>query len=164
MPRDVRTATYVLKCLKRLSQLGVTANQIQVAPQRPTADFLTRHIPSLPHTTAAAVHAALRGSGALDGAGYLAHDPRGSSWREAIAATPGLVDSLPGPSTGVRDSLRGDESALSEVLNVAWAAHEIVADPMGATLRWLAGRAVRDPNATPTSARAHVEEIELRSR
>ena len=50
-----------------------------------------------------------------------------------------LLEALPGPSPdGAPDSLIGDESAVSEALNVAWAMHEIVGDTTEDMLRWLA--------------------------
>ena len=137
MPRDQRTASFVQKCLKRLHQSGATAQQIEVHPRRPTADFFVERIKHLAPGTAAALHGALKRAGLLDSDGFLQNDPRRTEWREAIGASPGLRDSLPGPSPGTTDSLRADESAVAEALNVAWAAHEIASDPMEATLKWL---------------------------
>ena len=164
MPRDQRTASFVQKCLKRLHQNGSTAQQIEVHPKRPTADFFAERIARLAPGTAAALHGALRRAGLLDTDGFLQNDPRRTAWREAIGASPGLRDSLPGPSPGTTDSLRADESAVAEALNVAWAAHEIASDPMEATLKWLSrvvanqtGGAERGSNSSPGRASKMVE-------
>ena len=73
----------------------------------------------------------------LDADGYLATDPRGSPWRAAIRAAPGLAEKLPGPGGGAKaDSLLPDASAVAEALNVAWAAHEIVSDGIDVMLQF----------------------------
>jgi hypothetical protein len=54
-------------------------------------------------------------------------DPRGNNWRDVIKPLPGAA-ALP---TGA------DASGLSEVLNVAWAGHELVSEPVGEALTWL---------------------------
>ena len=89
-----------------------------------------------------------RRAGLLDADGYLADDPRRTEWREVLRADAKLMAQLPGPSpNGLSDTLRADESAVSEALNVAWAMHEIVSDQIEATLRW-----VRDPTSTVEQA------------
>lgn len=139
MPRDQRTAAFVSRCMKRLAQAGVAAREVEVQPVRPTAGFFLKRIERLAPATAIKLHDALKRSGLLNASGHLADDPRRSPWREAIRSTPGLLEALPGPSPdGAPDSLIGDESAVSEALNVAWAMHEIVSDPTEDMLRWLA--------------------------
>ena len=69
--------------------------------------------------------AALRGAGLLDPSGYLKEDPRSSDWRQTLAP---MANS---------DSLRPDESPLSEVLNVAYALHELSADGFEDDVAWL---------------------------
>ena len=57
-------------------------------------------------------------------------DPRRSPWRAAARGAPGC-GALP---------VGADASGLSEVLNVAWAVHEMVSDPVGGALDWLAAQ------------------------
>ena len=97
-------------------------------------------------STATQLHAALRAAGLLDADGYLKSDPRGSNWRAVIAAAPGLAAALPGHTPTEADNLVADESNVAEVLNVAWAMHEILSDQMEEALAFIA-RAHR--NATP---------------
>ena len=166
MPRDVRTAGYVHKCVRRLGGQGVAAHALEVPPQKPTADFFLARIERLAPETAHALHAALRRAGLLDADGYLANDPRRTPWRDALASA-ALRAALPGPAAGgAPDSLVGDQSAVAEALNVAWAAHEIASDPMATTLAWLAnvraGKPERAPNATPAvveNAASHPGEL-----
>ena len=56
--------------------------------------------------------------GFLDGQERLRSDPRRSGWRNSLKKLPG-TSALP---------LEGDVSSLSEVMNVAWAVHELFRD------------------------------------
>ncbi|EOD07510.1 hypothetical protein EMIHUDRAFT_218474 [Emiliania huxleyi CCMP1516] len=64
-------------------------------------------------------------------------DPRRSKWRETLCADEGLCALLPGRRPGEPDALVHDVSPVAEVLNVAWAQHEIVADYMPQTMEWI---------------------------
>lgn len=148
MPRDQRTASMVQKCMRKLRQGGVATAEIAVPPAKPTAGFFLQRIERLAPAAAIQLHGALKRAGLLDADGYLADDPRRTEWREVLRADAKLMAQLPGPSpNGPSDTLRADESAVSEALNVAWAMHEIVSDQIEATLRW-----VRDPTSTVEQA------------
>lgn len=67
----------------------------------------------------------------------LKQDPRRSKWRETLCADEGLCALLPGRRPGEPDALVHDVSPVAEVLNVAWAQHEIVADYMPQTMEWI---------------------------
>lgn len=140
MLRDQRTASMVNKCVRKLrnsSGAAAGSGQLEVRAQKPTAAFFTKRIEGLTHATATELHEALRRHKLLDADGYLAADPRGSPWRAAIRATPGLAEKLPGPGGGAKaDSLVPDASAVAEALNVAWAAHEIVSDGIDVMLQF----------------------------
>ena len=92
---------------------------------------------------------------------FLADDPRRSPWRDAIRATQGLGEKLPGPGGERADSLRPDESAVAEALNVAWAMHEIVSDQWAETLSWLRAN-VTPPLVAPAKKRVVEASSELR--
>lgn len=72
---------------------------------------------------------ALREAELLDERGFLKEDPRASDWRRALA--PLAKD----------DGLQPDKSALGEVLNVAYALHELSADRFEEDVAWLEARA-----------------------
>lgn len=144
MAKDRRTARYVHLCLQKLrgssadESSRLVAHEVEVAPQRPTAAFFLARIDRLSEATATQLHSTLAGSGLLDEAGYLRDDPRQTAWRQALCASGGLCAALPGPlEGGPADSLEADASKVAEALNVAWAIHEIMSDPMEETLRWL---------------------------
>jgi hypothetical protein len=65
----------------------------------------------------------------VDDAGFLVDDPRASDWREALAPLAGA------------DRMQPDKSALSEVLNVAYAMHELSADHFEDDLAWMEANA-----------------------
>ena len=160
MPRDQRTASYVHKDVRKLRQAGVAAHELQVHAQRPSKEFFLERIERLTPAAAASLHAALDKAGLLDKHGFLRDDPRRSDWRGAIRSSAGLAQQLLG------DSLVGDASAISEALNVAWAMHEIVSDPMEATIRWLAdvraGKPEREPQNVSSPQRMVEPSNELR--
>ena len=148
MPRDQRTASMVQKCVRKLRQGGVATAEIAVPPAKPTAGFFLHRIERLAPAAAIQLHGALKRAGLLDADGYLADDPRRTGWREVLRADAKLMAQLPGPApNGPSDTLRADESAVAEALNVAWAMHEIVSDQIDATLRW-----VGDPTNTVEQA------------
>ena len=67
---------------------------------------------------------------------------------------------LPGVRPGVADSLEADASAVSEVLNVAWAMHEITSDPIGEILHFVAhARLPNDSHRANGSQRTELRAI-----
>lgn len=113
MSRDERTARMIAGNVQQLQVQDVRTGQIDVKPERVTKELLEA---SMPEASAREVLAAFSNTGLLTADGYLQVDPRRAvpQWsRAARAAVPGS------------DSLRPDESALSELLNVAWAFHEL---------------------------------------
>jgi hypothetical protein len=76
---------------------------------------------------AEAVAAAFRKAGITDADGALKTDPRRAPWRAAVASVPG----------GAAVPTAADRSALSEVMNLAWAAHEMAGEPVAGALDWL---------------------------
>jgi len=134
MPRDGRTAALVSKCVGRLSQQGRPVAEIGAPPLAVTEAFFTR-IPGVGGPLSARIAAAL--SPHLNGERRLKQDPRRSKWRETLCADEGLCALLPGRRPGEPDALVHDVSPVAEVLNVAWAQHEIMADYMPQTMEWI---------------------------
>ena len=137
MKRDEHTATMAKRCIRKLKADGVSASEIEHAPLRVTARLFSERIRGLAVATAERLHRALLDFWLLDADGFLLHDPRRSGWREAIAADAALARALPGLAPGEPDTLQPDESPVAEVLNVAWAMHEIMSDHNRATLQWI---------------------------
>lgn len=143
MPRDEPMLKYVEAALGGLKAAGLETEEVRVEPRRLTPDFLAERVEGLPAEVSAAVHGALLQAGLLNAEGSLKSDPRsggGAEWRAALAALP--ADTLR------NDTLVADASPIAEELNVAWAKHEIVADPMNDTLAFFFR------HATPRAAEA----------
>ena len=126
MPRDAALGELVQSDLATLRASNVTAEEVQVHPLAVSPQFLTERIGGLSNETATAVHGALVKAELLDGDGFLRQDPRRAPWREALAAA-GVLDA--NSTLAGYDTLAPDESALSEVLNLAYAVHEICGTP-----------------------------------
>jgi hypothetical protein len=133
MPRDAALGELVQSDLATLRASNVTAEEVQVHPLAVTPQFLTERIGGITNETAAAVHGALVKAELLDGDGFLRQDPRRAPWREALAAA-GVLDA--NSTLAGHDTLAPDGSALSEVLNLAYAVHEICGT-QGVTTRML---------------------------
>ncbi|KAI7843770.1 hypothetical protein COHA_002668 [Chlorella ohadii] len=124
--RDPEKAATVTQALAILKKAGTPAAEIKVAPQAVTPAFLQRAV-QINATVAEAVVAALREGGFLDEEGQLHKDPRSTltQWQPLLKPVVGGLN------------LEPDVSPLAELLNVAYARHEIVSDTTDVTLEWL---------------------------
>jgi len=136
MPRDERTAAYVAMDVAEIRAQGGEAEEWRAEPLPITPTFFSERIDEIDAGTSVEIFAALRGGGLIDGGGLLLEDPRGSEWREVVTRAVPAARGMP---------LRADESHIAEVLNVAWASHEIISDFTDATLDWWEAR--RPPRA-----------------
>eukprot|EP00756_Hemistasia_phaeocysticola_P045023 Hpha_TRINITY_DN18796_c0_g1::TRINITY_DN18796_c0_g1_i1::g.47540::m.47540 len=105
--------------------------EIMVQPRPITPAFLGRSV-RLGVEGGRMVAGALRSKGFLDESGLLRRDPRRSEWRAALEGKD-TVELLRQSA----DELVPDESPISELLNLAYAQHEIVSDGFGTILDWL---------------------------
>lgn len=86
------------------------------------------------------IHKALLAAQLIDSASFLLlEDPRRSDWRVALQKA--LPEVFPS-----QDSLIADESPLSELMNVAWAYHEITDDSLKETFDWFELQAQHNRN------------------
>lgn len=133
MPRDAHTAEKVAADVAALRSQGSVAEELEVQPQALTPLFLASRIRGVsPNSSMAAVQA-LQDADLLDQAGMLRADPRRSSWRQVLQRA-GAEEGL-----GMH-ALSHDAAPLAEVMNVAWASHEIVGgdDVVSATMAFFA--------------------------
>ncbi|GAB4820595.1 hypothetical protein N2152v2_007641 [Parachlorella kessleri] len=139
MPRDRHTKVAVEVDIQALRAAGVRAEEIQVTPRAVTADFLSSRAPQISSDMAVAIVKVLREGGMLAAHGKLLEDPRQthSKWQSL------LQQQVPGMD---RVSLKPDESPVTELLNLAWASHEIVSDFTAVVLTWLAAGGKADIN------------------
>lgn len=130
MPRDNATAAGVAENMKVLQSKGVAVKEVLVGPRAVTPALLqrSRHVSA---RVATAIVTALAGGGFLHGSGpqegQLRRDPRETraAWQPALAPVVGGL------------SLDPDVSPVAELLNLAWAGHELASDPIDAGLAWL---------------------------
>lgn len=125
--RDIRTAERVKKALKVLDAASMHRLQQELHPLVLDWDFFSRRIDGVGSAASHAMVSALKDAGHVGAEGTLLADPRTSGWR-SIGALRKAAKS---------DSLVADQSAISEELNVAFAAHEISADAIDQALLFL---------------------------
>ena len=154
MSRDAATARSVDASRAYLESVGVPVRVTELAPQPVDDAFFHRKLtrfaaatsggdseaaaalgvptlePAVRLAESARMAAALRDAGLLDSEGYLREDPRRSEWREALRRH----------AARIGDSMVPDESPIAEVLNVAYAAHELSADGFDEDMKWLEDR------------------------
>ena len=119
MPRDARTTTAVLKSYRALNTAKICTQEKVCHPKSLlSGDFFYQHGQALSEEDSNLFTKALLKAGYLDIQGMLKDDPRTSNWREvAFKAIPHIAP--------LKDSLEADQSPISELMNVAWAYHEI---------------------------------------
>ena len=95
--------------------------------------FFASRIPEVPRALSERAVGLLRGAGLLDNStGMLLKDPRGGEWRAVLAPLGGDFERL-----GLeRRGFPADASPVAEVLNVAWAQHELTADVVPDVVRF----------------------------
>lgn len=154
MSRDAATARSVDASRAYLESVGAPVRVTELAPQPVDDAFFHRKLtrfaaatsggdseaaaalgvptlePAVRLAESARMAAALRDAGLLDSEGYLREDPRRSEWREALRRH----------AARIGDSMVPDESPIAEVLNVAYAAHELSADGFDEDMKWLEDR------------------------
>jgi len=118
MTRDTATSAAIQTLGAELEGRNVTCQELRVDEQEVTAKLLHR---CMNLSVAETVVQALRQGGFIDVEGYLNQDPRESrdGWFSLLKGLSPFNASSP------TDSLLADESPVSELLNVAWAQHEI---------------------------------------
>jgi len=116
MPRDGMTWDQVEDDFQALKDQGVRTAKLRVKPHRVDAAFLS---PCLGKVLAEKAAESLQKNGTiLDEHGFLMQDARARDWVEPIRTA------IEGRS---EDTLKADESCISERMNVAWAFHEFTA-------------------------------------
>eukprot|EP00667_Euglena_gracilis_P012650 EG_transcript_13002 len=137
MPRDARTARLVQANVRALNQSGVPVREWAHRPMRLTPHLFSDYIDSVSPELSRRIFKALKDAQYLDSEGGLKADPRQSGWRAVLKeAVPEL--------RGV--AMAADESSLPEVLNLAYAAHEITDRYMADTLTFFTAMLERKTN------------------
>jgi hypothetical protein len=148
MPRDPNNLAVIVDDIAALRAAGTPVLDVRILPRPVTAAFLAERSPLLRPRLAAAAVAALQRDGLVAANGTLTEPPRPATPRWAPAVAP-VLGGL---------SLALDESHLGELLNLAWAKHELVSDEAEAVLAWLqSGGALRGLHAARAAAAAAAE-------
>mgnify|MGYP003685014893 CR=1 FL=1 len=157
MFRDQRTAMLVRRSILRLNQTGVRTGEIVAPPLKITPGYFCR-VPRMNMALAAQLHRIL--APILDANGCLQGDPRETEWRQLLVGSD-VAAHLPGTRPDRIDTLEPDVSPLAEILNVAWAEHEITSEYMRDTMRWIsyAGNAFSNGGAYGGNDIDSVEDI-----
>jgi len=133
MAQDTHTSRVVGRTVEQLTKKtgGVAVAQQHACMPKPLVpSFFADHGAALSPADSAALVAALKDAGFVDAnTGRLKYDPRSSDWR------PVATKALPSIFPGV-DSLKADESPVSELLNLAWGEHEITDEYLHETMQF----------------------------
>lgn len=133
MAQDSHTSRVVARTVEQLTKKtgsGSAAQQHACLPKPLVPSFFADHGAALAAHDSATLVAALKEAGFVDGtSGRLKYDPRSSDWRPvATKALPAVFPAL--------DTLKADESPVSELLNLAWGEHEITDEYLDETMQW----------------------------
>ncbi|CAB9524171.1 expressed unknown protein [Seminavis robusta] len=119
MNRDVGSDEHVREIVEGLQQEGHPAKHTRLPPLALSHTFFQDRIPHYTLEQSKTMTQALRKSNFLDESTFeLNKDPRRSTWRDV------LKEHVACPP----DCLVADQSPVSEVMNVAWGAHEMARD------------------------------------
>lgn len=127
MPRDGYNEPMIQHNMGTLRGLGTPILDVETHPRPLTVDFFTSRSPLINARMAKDIIAALRDAKMVDSNNFLVTNPRGATRRWSGYVQP-VVGNL---------SLVLDESHVGELLNVAWAKHELVGDHADRVLEWL---------------------------
>ncbi|KAJ8907555.1 hypothetical protein NDN08_007666 [Rhodosorus marinus] len=129
MPRDLVTAARVEDDLEVLDRIQAPSKEIRLLPKQIDESFFSSQAEGITSEESKTMFAALKEVGVLDADGRLNSDPRTSSWRETLSKSV--------PRLAHDDGFRPDESPVAELLNIAYAQHELSADGIEQALEFL---------------------------
>lgn len=136
MEKDTRTLRNMQRTARYLTQHHVTAEVLMATALPLTESYFSDRIRGLSYDTSRGIVRALHSCSLVDDTGFLLHDPRVTKWRDCLGLYPWVVHNISKDSGHgndlytLADSLKADESPVSEELNVAYAMHELTANYM----------------------------------
>jgi hypothetical protein len=135
MPKDVRIARAVRSAVVEMEKSSdVPVKESELHPMKVHETFFRDNAPPGYYETheSEKMFEALKLNGYLDDDGYLKEDPRRSDWRNVICG------SLEGENRLAPDApCENNKSWTSELMNVAWASHEMRFDTFAEDLKFL---------------------------
>lgn len=136
MPRDAENLAVIQQNIQTLQSAGTRVLEVRIPPRPITVEYLMQRSPLIDKPMAEGVVDALVATGVLLPNGTLTEPPRPVTDRWAPLVQP-VIGNL---------SLVKDESHLGELLNLAWAKHELVSDDAEAVMTWLQSNANSNAN------------------
>ncbi len=127
MEQDINLTENIIAVQRELSLHNIDNAKYAVQPKRVNEAFLQNY--HIPH--ADIIVKSLFNADYIDKeTGLFVEDPRSSRWREVV------INAIPTITT--YDSLAPDDSALSEIFNLAYAYHEITDEHLSVMFQWFA--------------------------
>mmetsp|Transcript_3694 Transcript_3694/g.11029 ORF Transcript_3694/g.11029 Transcript_3694/m.11029 type:complete len:351 (+) Transcript_3694:222-1274(+) len=131
MLRDYRTADRVAQNQKLLRARGVPCEQFEVKETAIHRSYFSTRSRAITDAESEQIFDALRDGSFLSPEYFLKEDPRKSAWRQHIQKRL--------PDIAQKDGLVTDQSQISELLNVAFAGHELTAQHVSDAVQFLEG-------------------------
>ena len=135
MPKDERIARAVRNTVDQMQKSSdVPVKESELHPMKLHETFFRDNAPPGYYETyeSEKMFEALKTNGYLDDEGYLKEDPRRSDWRDVVCG------SLEGENRFAPDSpCENNKSWTSELMNVAWASHEMRFDTFAEDVKFL---------------------------
>lgn len=129
MPRDRFMAEKIGKSLEQMRAARRPVLEIEVGALSVHKDYFSKHFPAISSALSAKIVAELQGAGLLDPHGTLVHDPNGFDWRAPLMRN--VMSELQ-----AIDTLKPNQSPVSELLNLAFANHEATPNHMEETFEF----------------------------
>ena len=133
MQRDERTLRSVEKTVHHLTKHHKIAELVEAKEIPLEENFFSDRISNLSPAVSSALVATLQECNLLDESKYLLQDPRVTDWRVCLQRNDSLWMSI----AATQDSLESDRSPISEELNVAYAMHELTANPISDMINFI---------------------------
>ena len=129
MPRDAKNKAVITADIAALRAVRTPVLEVEIHPRPVTVEFLIERSPLIDRLIGERIIAALKQSKVLGEDGWLKEAPRPltETWAPIVHKVVGNM------------SLKLDESHVGELVNLAWAKHELVSDEAEAVITWLQG-------------------------
>jgi hypothetical protein len=145
MSKDSHTASAVKQQMVSLGAAGVQTAEVKVAARKIDDDFFVdedvrpKDKNAITRELSKELVAMLRSKDLLDQQGYLKGDPRQTNWRDAFDR---IVSAT---------RLTHDASPISEMMNIAFAQHELMSAPVPSMMDFCIDPGTACPGSSPSS-------------
>ena len=138
MSRDHAQVRLIPSISKHYKDNGIPFHHFLVEPKQMTVEYFVKYginkVLSEDIVTALLTNRIISKSGSQEEKMLLRHDPRSSDWRRYIQP---VLSSSSGSSGSSTDSLKADASPISEIMNIAYAFHEMTDEYVADAIEFL---------------------------